>query len=695
MAILQISKIQQRTGNLVDLPQLDEAEFGWATDAKKLFIGKLTPNENIEILTSYSTIDFNQINGAFGNLAINANTIAAGQVISYDGNAGTWTNKGRGVGGEIALGDVSNVKIDGGAIGYVLETDGLGNLAWTPKSAIVSYIKDITNASPAVVTTVEDNFFTNGVSIVITGIPGPSLLALNGNSYYVDVISSNQFSLYTDAGLTTPLDTTSLGLFPFASVTQTSSVTSRITVSNATPFSNSIPTAVIFEGNVDTPNTNIITGQVYYIADKNDGAAWIKISETPGGNVLTLGSATGLTANVYAANVRALASISGTGSVSGAGGANSSVQYNDSGVLQGSAQFTWDSANTTLRVTGNANVTNVNATNVINASRFVSNVATGVSPPLTVTSTDRVANLNVDRANVSDYSSVTAQSSGSYFPVFVNNSSSGNRALAVYSNVSINLATGNLSVPLLTVTSNASIGNLSVSGIYTGNGSGLTNLNASNISTGTIPSARLSGTYAINVDSANTSNTALTAGTVTTNAQPNITSVGTLSSLSVSGTVNAGTVQTTVLTTGANTISGTITGNWSLSPGSRIGTLTADLAELYESDNLYEPGLVIMFGGEKEVTLATPKTTKVAGVVSTNPAFLMNGNCSGVTIPVALQGRVPCKVTGTIAKGDMMVSAGNGYAMACNEPRLGMVIGKALEDFSGIAGTIEIVVGRL
>ena len=47
MSIVQISKIQQRSGNLVDLPQLDEAEFGWASDQKRLFIGKTTPNENI------------------------------------------------------------------------------------------------------------------------------------------------------------------------------------------------------------------------------------------------------------------------------------------------------------------------------------------------------------------------------------------------------------------------------------------------------------------------------------------------------------------------------------------------------------------------------------------------------------------------------------------------------------------------
>ena len=71
MSILQISKIQQRSGNLVDLPQLDEAEFGWASDNRRLFIGKTTPNENIEVLTGYSQISFDQIDGSVGNLNIN------------------------------------------------------------------------------------------------------------------------------------------------------------------------------------------------------------------------------------------------------------------------------------------------------------------------------------------------------------------------------------------------------------------------------------------------------------------------------------------------------------------------------------------------------------------------------------------------------------------------------------------------
>jgi hypothetical protein len=119
------------------------------------------------------------------------------------------------------------------------------------------------------------------------------------------------------------------------------------------------------------------------------------------------------------------------------------------------------------------------------------------------------------------------------------------------------------------------------------------------------------------------------------------------------------------------------------------------LAEYYEADVHYEPGTVLAFGGEKEVTLAEDGTTRVAGVVSTNPAYAMNQCCKGFAVAIALQGRVPTKVRGAIRKGDMMVSAGNGFARPWNNPAMGTVIGKALENFDGVEGIIEVAVGRL
>jgi hypothetical protein len=122
----------------------------------------------------------------------------------------------------------------------------------------------------------------------------------------------------------------------------------------------------------------------------------------------------------------------------------------------------------------------------------------------------------------------------------------------------------------------------------------------------------------------------------------------------------------------------------------------ADLAEKYEADAEYAPGTVVHFGGEKEVAgCDVDHCTKVAGVVSTNPAYKMNDTLEAeYTAMVALTGRVPCKVTGAVAKGDMMVSAGNGHARAEADPKVGAVIGKALEAWEGGEGVIEVVVGK-
>jgi hypothetical protein len=123
----------------------------------------------------------------------------------------------------------------------------------------------------------------------------------------------------------------------------------------------------------------------------------------------------------------------------------------------------------------------------------------------------------------------------------------------------------------------------------------------------------------------------------------------------------------------------------------------ADLAEMYEADAAYEPGTVLCFGGAKEVTLCSQADcTRVAGVVSTNPSYLMNSGQTGDNVvAVALQGRVPCRVTGTVRKGDLIVSTGDGRGRANNDARVGTVIGKALADFDGADGVIEVVVGRV
>jgi len=238
-------------------------------------------------------------------------------------------------------------------------------------------------------------------------------------------------------------------------------------------------------------------------------------------------------------------------------------------------------------------------------------------------------------------------------------------------------ASGNTTVSALTVNNTATFG--STVGI-TGN------VNGSSITlTGSLR-ATGPGDFDGGLQSTPIGNAAASTGSFTT-----IVATGTLTVNSLNGAnaiVNGGTTGTgNIGATGAtfNTVFAKAT-----------TAQYADLAENYSGDAVYEPGTVVHFGGSQEVTLCDEDMCRrVAGVVSTNPAYLMNSHLQGIATPVALQGRVPCKVRGTVRLGDMMVSAGNGFARAEADPTLGSVIGKALADFDGIEGVIEVVVGRV
>ena len=123
----------------------------------------------------------------------------------------------------------------------------------------------------------------------------------------------------------------------------------------------------------------------------------------------------------------------------------------------------------------------------------------------------------------------------------------------------------------------------------------------------------------------------------------------------------------------------------------------ADLAEIYIADDNYPSGTVVVFGGIKEITVtSTAHDTRVAGVISTNPAYLMNSEVQG--LPVALTGRVPCLVQGPINKGEVLVTGLKpGTAQKINPARFqpGCVIGKSIENIpDDELKLIEIVVGR-
>lgn len=176
----------------------------------------------------------------------------------------------------------------------------------------------------------------------------------------------------------------------------------------------------------------------------------------------------------------------------------------------------------------------------------------------------------------------------------------------------------------------------------------------------------------------------------------------------ISATSDANTVTAIInvitpkLNAGSTATTGQFQGQWSFTAGSSLtlpaGTRSfyADIAERYTSDQQYDSGTVVMFGGEQEVTIANlPKTTKVAGIITTDPAQILNSDLEN-SVAIALVGRVPCKVTGVIFKGDMLVvSKIPGVLTSSAVPKPGSIVAKAMEFYnSDEVGVIEVMVTR-
>lgn len=173
-------------------------------------------------------------------------------------------------------------------------------------------------------------------------------------------------------------------------------------------------------------------------------------------------------------------------------------------------------------------------------------------------------------------------------------------------------------------------------------------------------------------------------------------------SLSVTGAVTLNTGgSATAITNGAGNAIGNIG-----SSGSYFNTifatattaLYADVAERFWADEILEPGTVVELGGRAEITqVKSDASNNVFGVISTRPAFTMNGGAgeNDTHPPVAMTGRVPVRVTGSVRKGDRLISAGAGIARAARseEATAFNVIGRALVDKldTGL-GTVEAIV---
>jgi hypothetical protein len=261
------------------------------------------------------------------------------------------------------------------------------------------------------------------------------------------------------------------------------------------------------------------------------------------GNLATSNYFTGvLTTNAQPniTSVGTLASLSVTGLTTATGGVKTANIQDSSGTNAISTYYNSHAGD--IGITGNLTV-GTSGTGNITSTTYTSTIATGTAP-LTVTSTTLVPNLYVAHANIAEYSNVAVATTGTYYPQLINASTAGNYLTYTNSAMTFNAATGALGATLLggtlttqaqpnitstgtlaslTVTANissgnANLGNLATASYFSGSGNLLSNIQGANVS-GAVSSAT-------------------TAATVTTAAQPNITSTGILSSLSVTGVSN-------------------------------------------------------------------------------------------------------------------------------------------------------------
>lgn len=181
------------------------------------------------------------------------------------------------------------------------------------------------------------------------------------------------------------------------------------------------------------------------------------------------------------------------------------------------------------------------------------------------------------------------------------------------------------------------------------------------------------------------------------NGMPFTTS--TYSNANVTALLLGGVTTGTILPSGNLTVNLGSTSAWFNNIyGKAIQAQYADLAERFHADAVYAPGTVVEMGGEYEITKVVAECSeRVFGVISTNAAYLMNSGAgtNDTHPPVAMSGRVPVRVVGMIAKGDRLVSAGNGLARTGVRTELTAfnVIGRALENKTDAnEGVIEAIV---
>jgi hypothetical protein len=487
----------------------------------------------------------------------------------------------------------------------------------------------------------------------------------------VDIVFEQNGIIYALAGKTLTLGQANSFISLAANITSGANITGNVNVGNLVTNGRVISTGNVSGGNITTIGLITATGNI------------------TGGNVNSVGGT--FTGNVnfgnvfvggyYWANGAVFAGGGGGGSP---GGANTQVQFNDNGVFNGSAGLTFNKTTNALSTTGTFSATG----NITGANLNVTNDIFDTGPLRIITGASGAISLAPNASNVVVVSTTGAAVTGTM-------SATGNASGGNVTTTGIFSGAGGLQAWSSTTPG------LGLGGLHLGSASGTTNagpaitFGARDASSGTNAQA---GIYINSDGSYGTRMYFATTDSYVTGSRVS-------SYIDHSGIfyVNVRNSATAIANGGTNGV-----GNIGAS-GASFNTVFAratsaqyaDLAEMYQGDSSYAPGTVVEFGGEHEVTITTTESsTRIAGVVSTNPSYLMNCELNGVNaVAVALTGRVPCQVLGPVRKGDRLVSSSiPGVAHAIDESiyRPGCIIGKSLEDWTEATITsIEVVVGRL
>jgi len=357
-------------------------------------------------------------------------------------------------------------------------------------------------------------------------------------------------------------------------------------------------------------------------------------------------------------------------------------------------------------ITGNA--TGVNLT--LSGDLTVNGTTTTVASTNTVIS-DNLIELNNGAASNANDSGIVIERGSTGDNAFMGWDESADKFI-VGTTTATGASTGDLTITSGTLVAATFEGNLTgnvtgnVTGDVTGNADTATALSSA-------VTVALSGDVTGSATFTSAGDTATIAATIAadsvalgTDTTGNYVAAGATSGSGISGSVSSegGTFTVTSNATSSNTANTIVfrDGSGNFTAGVVTATATAaryaDLAERYTSDGDYGPGTVVVFGGDAEVTQSTQRLSKkVAGIVSTDPAFLMNCELDHLhSTAIALTGRVPCKVVGPVAKGDILVTSDiPGYAMVNNNPAPGTLVGKSLEDkHTDEPEYIEVVIGR-